>query len=535
MAPHLKAAAALACLLGAAQAHFPAAISRENGALNLRFDISEVPAKEPALMPFPEPAQEPVGMIEPAVGMTEPCVKHLSPDMPVRDDEDFPLVDPVCKYDYAKYCSMYMGATASHEGQDGIGNFYTATTEIFLAAARRLQVLPAEEPAAAEEPATTTPRKPGIVRLRERLHRMFHHEDVSSVDTSSADDAAGAPEPADVSRVNGHLPRFMRDKPHHSLSHWHQHEGRFEDHHFHKRARHERNQDDHHSHRHRHGHGSHGHGHLRAGNAVAAVARPLIALAPPNYPYPFANPLGANSDGEMCMRAHLEQLSPECRQRIESYDQMLSEGSQSEDYYEDMQEHHPSVIGAWVSAVFWVALSTWICKRSKSRLARHEQVRAVLDTVRDSAELKAAVESQTGVEVPQVRKLNSCCFYLAPGLIAFWAALVTIGAICATGRYFAEEDPEAGETFGWVMIGVVSTLIVVLAVAFARRTFCSSSSEYPAQTWRYVYNSNPGYIALTGMGASAPSPGSPEVYTGVPVQPPPGAVAARGYNPPNVI
>jgi hypothetical protein len=261
---------------------------------------------------------------------------------------------------------------------------------------------------------------------------------------------------------------------------------------------------------------------------------PLSMVAP--APYPVPNPLGGNPAGEMCMRAHFEQLSPECRERVEAYDEMVKdyEPPDPEEYEEIDEEHHHSLIGVWIYAVFWVALSTWICKRSKARLTKHEQIRAVLETVRESTELKTAVESRIGVELPQLRKVNSCCFFFCPGLIVFWAVLATLGAIVSTGHYFAEENPEAGETFGWVLIGVVATLIVVLGVAFVRRTVCSSERL----RWRgYVYNSNPGYIALTGVGSpSAPEEGSPEIYTGVPVQPPPGvAVTARGYNPPNVI
>jgi len=240
------------------------------------------------------------------------------------------------------------------------------------------------------------------------------------------------------------------------------------------------------------------------------------------------------------MRAHLEELSPDCQLLVQNYDeQMKNDLSDSEEDYEEFEEyeeHHHSLVGAWISAVFWVALATWVCKRSKTRMLKYEQIRTVLETVRDNADLKSAVETRTGVEVPKMRKLNKCFSNFCSGLIIFWASLVTLGAVCATGRHFADEDPEAGETLGWVMIGVVSTLIVVLGAAFARRAFCSSDER---RQWGYVYNSNPGYIALTGIGAHPSAPGhddGPEVYTGVPVQPPRGApMAAHVYNPPNII
>lgn len=283
------------------------------------------------------------------------------------------------------------------------------------------------------------------------------------------------------------------DHEHHRISHMHRHNQHHEHHAHHHDRHHDERHHDHHPIRH----------------------------SEPAELSPVGNPLGYDMQVEMCMRDNFDNLSPECQAAINTYD------TEEAEY---VPELHPGL--AWMSAIIWVCLAMFTCKRAKLAKKRRHEICTVLETVRDNPELKATVESAAGVEVPQLKRVKPCCFFIGPAIITFWGVMSTLHAICVTGAYVAEDDSEAGETMGWVLIALAAVVLLGLLFAFVR-VMCRSPS---VNAWRYSYNgSNDGYIALTGI-QHQPATVPGHVYMGVPVTAPTAVAAgAQTYSSMNVV
>lgn len=117
----------------------------------------------------------------------------------------------------------------------------------------------------------------------------------------------------------------------------------------------------------------------------------------------FAGNLGFGADGDMCLYRNMDRLSASCSSAVADL-YMLRESYWQE--YQDQQHGPPPALGCGLLAIGFLAV-VFLARRYFG-YKRQQQVRSLLTALHTHPDLKARVESETGVSVP-MPYTGHCC------------------------------------------------------------------------------------------------------------------------------
>ena len=118
----------------------------------------------------------------------------------------------------------------------------------------------------------------------------------------------------------------------------------------------------------------------------------------------FAGNLGFGADGDMCLYRNMDRLSSSCSSAVADL-YMLRESYWRE--YQDQQHGPPPHLGCGLVAIGLLAVVFLV--RRYFGYKRQQQVRSLLTALHTHPDLKARVESETGVSVPMPYTGHCCC------------------------------------------------------------------------------------------------------------------------------
>jgi len=164
----------------------------------------------------------------------------------------------------------------------------------------------------------------------------------------------------------------------------------------------------------------------------------------------FAGALGYGAQGDMCMLIKFENLSEQCQTAIGSFYDSRDEFwqvSQAPPSPPHHRAHHTilpliilGLVGLGIRRVFFGKCA-----------AKRKQVCKVLEAIRANPSLKAAVEAEAGVEVPEAPRCNGkkCCMgiarFFANLLIAFFIAISSLVIATNIVMNLTRYDAKTGE------------------------------------------------------------------------------------------
>jgi len=202
----------------------------------------------------------------------------------------------------------------------------------------------------------------------------------------------------------------------------------------------------------------------------------------------FTGALGFGVMGDMCMYQNFDTLSLPCQSTITDLHE-LREQYWNEEYemnagpgYGGGRWHHHAHPG--MALLFWfcaIPLMFLLGRKLKRKMIKRQQVMNVLSAIEKNPALKAQVEAEAGMSLPNLQepcRFNVCRFLLTAVAAFFTSLLVTITSVMVASTIVVNlrrEDPMTGEVHyppPEAALGILFTtvLIEVVAVAVLVRT-----------------------------------------------------------------
>lgn len=197
----------------------------------------------------------------------------------------------------------------------------------------------------------------------------------------------------------------------------------------------------------------------------------------------FTGALGFGVMGDMCMYQNFDTLSLPCQSTITDLHE-LREQYWNEEYemnegpgYGGGRWHHHAHPG--VALLFWfcaIPLMFMLGRKLKRKMIKRQQVINVLSAIEKNPALKAQVEAEAGMSLPNLQepcRFNVCRFFLTAIAAFFTSLFVTITSVMVASNIVVslrKEDPLTGEAQyppPEAALGILFATVVVEVVAVA--------------------------------------------------------------------